>query len=128
MSYYTDWAKMTKAQHKSLDRLWKKRIKERDVVCQRPNCPNCHNEEGIKYLTPHHIVGRGNHAVKYDLKNGVLLCRGSHSMWAHCEDPFVRMNVYTFYVLFADMNYLETARHRQSKNDYNLIKIYLEEK
>ena len=117
---------MTKAQHKSLDNLWKKKIRERDKICQRPNCPNCFNEEGIKYLTPHHIVTRSNYALRYDLKNGVLLCRGSHGMWAHSEDPFDRREVDAFYREFADMDYLENARHRQSKNDYHAIKLYLE--
>jgi 5-methylcytosine-specific restriction endonuclease McrA len=118
---------MTKSEHKTLDRLWKKRIKERDICCRRPNCPYCANAIGIKYLTPHHIVSRTCHPLKYDLKNGILLCRGSHSMWAHCEDPFVRREVDTFYERFADMEYLQLKRHSQSKNDYNLIKLYLEE-
>ena len=117
---------MTKSQHRELGRLWKKRIKERDKICQRPNCPNCRNEEGIKYLTPHHIVSRTCHPLKYDLLNGILLCRGSHGMWAHSEDPFVRRDVDWFYQDVTDMEYLEATRHRQTKNDYNLIKLYLE--
>jgi len=117
---------MTKAQHKELDGLWKKRIKERDKVCQRPGCPYCFNAEGVKYLTPHHIVSRTCHPLKYDLENGVLLCRGSHGMWAHCEDPFIRRDVDDFYKQFANLDYLNIARHRQSKNDYMAIKLYLE--
>ena len=118
---------MTKKEHKECNILWKKRIRGRDKICQRPSCPNCHNQEGIKYLQAHHIVPSTNYALRYDLKNGVLLCRGSHGMWVHSEDPFIRLVVYHFYVHFADMEYLETARHRQSKNQYELIKLALEE-
>ena len=117
---------MAKTLLKECGDLWKKRIRERDKVCQRPGCPYCFNAEGIKYLTPHHIVSRTVWPLRFDLLNGVLLCRGSHGMWAHTEDPFIRRDVDDFYESLGNMDYLNIARHRQSKNDYHAIKLYLE--
>ena len=105
--------------------LWKKAIRKRDKVCQRTNCPNCYNAEGIKYLTPHHIVDRTCWPLRFDLANGVLLCRGSHKYWAHSDDPFIIEEVHEFYKSFTNWDYLKSAKHRQSKNDYNIIFMYL---
>ena len=30
----------------------------------------------------HHLIGRGHHATRYELANGMLLCRACHG-WAH---------------------------------------------
>ena len=119
---------MTKQQIKQLDAGWTKKIKERDKVCKRPNCPYCFNQEGIRYLQSHHIIPRRCWALRWDLKNGVALCRNSHFKWAENDDPEIRAEVNKWYDNTFDMKYLNMRKHNQSKNDYNLIKLYLEEK
>jgi hypothetical protein len=101
--------------------LWKKAINKRDKVCQRPGCPHCFNQPGVQYLQAHHIVKRTNWPLRYDLSNGVLLCRPSHKYWAHDDDPFIQEEVHEFYKKFTNWDYLKASKHRQSKNDYNLI-------
>lgn len=114
-----------KSKVKICDALWTEAIKKRDKVCKRPNCPFCFNQKGTGYLQSHHIVERTCWPLRYDIKNGVLLCRPSHKFWSHSNDPFVRAEVHKFYENFTDMKYLELARYRQSKNDYAAIEIML---
>lgn len=54
---------------RELDRLWKIRIRERDVKCRI-----CGSD---KVLQAHHIF-RKRMSVRFSLKNGILLCRGCH--------------------------------------------------
>jgi len=117
--------KKSKTIRKECDELWSEAIKKRDRICQRPNCPYCFNQEEMKYLQAHHIINRTCWALRYDLENGILLCRSSHYKWVHADDPFILIDVHEFYNEIADMEYLKITRHRQSKNDYQLIKLYL---
>ena len=114
-----------KSRIKTCDALWIEAIKKRDKICQRPDCPYCRNRKNARYLQAHHIVERTCWPLRFDLKNGVLLCRGSHFKWAHSNDPFVQDEVREFYESIADMKYLKLARYRQSKNDYAMIEIML---
>jgi len=72
---------MKKAESVKLDKLWKEAIHKRDVVCQvcgKESTPNAH-----------HVIGRRNHSVRWDLDNGIILCSGCHTMCnqsAH-QDP-----------------------------------------
>jgi len=52
------------------DDIWRKiiRSKIRCEVCGRPG------------NNPHHVIGRDNHAVRWDIRNGCLLCSGCHTM------------------------------------------------
>jgi len=54
--------------------LWGKIIKERDGH----RCQQCGQTQGL--LDPHHIIlkSRGN-APKFDIQNGVVMCRSCHS-------------------------------------------------
>lgn len=114
-----------KPMHEQCMELWKKAINKRDKICQRPNCPYCFNQPGAKYLQAHHIVERTCWPLRYDLNNGILLCRASHKFWAHSEDPFIREETIKFYKKLTNWEYLKICKHRQSKNDYNAIFIYL---
>ena len=105
--------------------LWKKAIKLRDKICQRPNCPHCFNQPDTKYLQAHHIIPRTCYSLRHDIKNGILLCRASHGFWAENTDPLTQKEVIKFYDKFVDMQYLESKRYQQTKLEYEAIKIYL---
>lgn len=62
---------MKKAEITKLDKLWKEAIKNRDVHCQL-----CGKSTS---LNSHHVIGRRNHSVRWDLDNGILLCAGCHT-------------------------------------------------
>lgn len=55
------------------DRLWAKKVKERDCACRY-----CNSDE--KGLSAHHIRVRQHQSTKYDVENGLLLCRSCHSL------------------------------------------------
>lgn len=80
---------MTKPEIKKLDKLWRDAIKSRDEVCQVCG--------GTSYLNAHHIIGRRNRNVRWDLDNGILLCSGCHTFKtesAH-QDPAWFMEWFT---------------------------------
>lgn len=59
----------TKRMSDKLDSLWSKLI--RSVG----RCEYCHSTEN---LNAHHIFGKRNHSVRWDLDNGVCLCVSHH--------------------------------------------------
>lgn len=72
---------MKKLEIKKLDKLWREAIHARDGKCQV-----C---ESTSALNAHHVIGRRNHSVRWDLDNGILLCAGCHTfknLSAH-QDP-----------------------------------------
>ena len=100
---------------KQCDKLWSEKIKER----AGRKCEVCGN---TKYVQAHHIIPRTNYALRHDLENGVALCRKHHLYWAHKD----ALDFGLWIAEIRDIEYLQMTRHRQTKNDYGLIKLYLE--
>ena len=100
---------------KRCDDLWAEAVKKRaDNKCER-----CGKD---KVQAAHHIIPRTNYALRYDLENGVSLCHpGCHIYWAHKD----ALAFYEWIKDKRDLKYLESRRYSQSKNDYQLIEIYL---
>jgi hypothetical protein len=89
---------------KKLDTLWSQKIRSIG------HCEVC-GETG--YLNAHHIIGRLNKIVRWDLKNGVCLCSGCHT--------FRRLSAHQDSLWFDDWlkkhkpkvaEYLKTKRHK----------------
>jgi hypothetical protein len=55
-----------------LDKLWREAIHSRDKFCQV-----CHQTESR--LNAHHVIGRRNQNLRWELQNGILLCAGCHT-------------------------------------------------
>ncbi len=53
-----------------LDKAWSR------AILSKGKCEICGKKES---LNAHHIVGRRNLALRWDLKNGVCLCAGCHT-------------------------------------------------
>ena len=109
---------MAKGKVKECDDLWKAKVKER----AGGKCEKCGKD---KYVQAHHILPRTYWGARFDLENGVALCRSCHILnkdSAHKD----ALGFSKWIATKRDVDYLESIRHRQSKNDYNLIKIYLE--
>ena len=62
---------MKKVEIKKLDKLWREAIHKRDVVCQVCGANTTPNA--------HHIIGRRNHSLRWDMENGIILCSGCHT-------------------------------------------------
>jgi hypothetical protein len=64
-----------------IDRLWAKRIRERDTTCR-----SCNSD--APGLSAHHIRVRQHTATKFDVQNGILLCRSCHSLQKFRPEKF----------------------------------------
>ena len=100
---------------KQCDNLWSSKIKER----AGGKCEVCGKD---KYVQAHHVIPRTCYALRHDLENGVALCRKHHLYWAHKD----ALDFTEWVRTIRNVPYLNAARHRQSKNDYHAIKLYLE--
>lgn len=74
--------KLTTLRRKA-DKLWSERVRELHGF----KCPICNfthgtlNKKGNKiYLNSHHIEGRKNWALRFDILNGIALCPGHHDL------------------------------------------------
>jgi len=63
---------MTKKEINILDRIWSFAVKERDnFTCRYTNCSN-------KNVDSHHIIKRQFRTLRWDLDNGLTLCKSHH--------------------------------------------------
>lgn len=87
---------------------------------------------GNTILTAHHIVGKPNLRLRYELENGICLDNGSeHIFGVHNKfDPTIAKH-YQDQIIEKigkeKYNYLLSLRTTISKNDFKTIKIYLEQ-
>ena len=109
------------AKHKSklkiCDDLWKLVIRKR----ANNHCEYC-NVYRPKNLHTHHIIPRTCYPLRHDIENGIALCLRHHLYYAHKD----MIGFYNFIKDKRDLDYLESRRHSQTKNDYEMIRIYLE--
>jgi len=108
-------------QKKDCDILWSKIVKKKGA------CEVCGKKLN---LNSHHIVGRKNLTLRFDLRNGCCLCAGCHKFYqqsAH-EDPlwfadWVKQN------RPSDYAYLQEQRNKKTLSiDYISLKSELENK
>lgn len=97
------------------DILWGEIIRKRAGY----KCEKC---DGTNVIQAHHIIPRTCWALRFDLINGISLCKQHHLYWAHKDalafEEWVRTK--------RDLDYLKLNRHRKTNKDYQLLKIYLE--
>ena len=109
--------KKQKSPRKLCDELWAEKVKKRANGC----CEKCFS---TNHLSAHHIYPRTIYALRYDLQNGVALCKRCHLYWAHKN----ALEFVDWIKTIRNIEYLESRRHSQSKNDYKLIEIMLKQK
>ncbi len=117
MGYFKD----KKSIIKIIDNLWSKIIKAKGK-CEFKNCRK------ERYLNSHHIISRSNKTLRWDLKNGVCLCAGHHTLLTNSAHK----NPIEFLEQMKEkrgQEWYDTLRLRAaviSKNlDYKLIKLEL---
>jgi len=63
---------MNKKEKTRLDKLWSHYVRQRTTdTCERCGKPG---------NNPHHIIGRRNLSVRWDVENGINLCSGCHTL------------------------------------------------
>jgi len=86
------------------DKLWGKRIHERDQ-----SCVVC----GSEPAQAHHIIGRKNYRLRWELDNGVLLCPKHHTF----DTKFSAHQTPTLFGEWFEENYPE--RHQFLRDHVN---------
>jgi len=111
----------TKLSRKSLkkkcDKLWS------EIIKSGGNCEIC----GKHTKDPHHVIGRKNYVLRWDLRNGVRLCFQHHTggnLSAH-NDPFWFKNWFKK-ARPEDYEYLLKKKNEVWDKDYNKVLEYLE--
>jgi len=100
--------KLEKREIKKKDQEWRERIKARDnnecVICKRKEFLDCH-----------HILPRENLSTRWNLNNGLLLCKKHHKF---SREISPHKNPYIFFIWF------RKNRPRQSKALYQKVKHF----
>lgn len=60
---------MKKSEIKKLDKKWSQ------IIRSKGKCEVCNADAN----NPHHIIGRRNYTLRWDIRNGCLLCSGCHT-------------------------------------------------
>ncbi len=61
---------MNKKEIKKYDKMWSELVLRKYL-----HCPHCGKNEA---MSPHHIIKRRKYSTRWDLRNGIGLCRGCH--------------------------------------------------
>lgn len=104
---------MKKADIKKLDKIWSEKIRSKE------RCEICNKSDG---LNSHHIIGRRNFTLRWELANGACLCSGCHvfnRLSAHQDplwfDEWLDKNRYE------DVQYLRDQRNIVKKQTYEEV-------
>ncbi len=110
---------------KELDTLWSKAVKLR----AGGRCEICGKEYGIN---SHHVIGRVNYNLRWDLRNGVALCISHHKfgVFSAHENPIYFMSWFKKHRP-EDYEYIKNPEFTKFKtwyiSDYEEIKAKLKE-
>ena len=97
---------------KACDIAWSKAVKVRDDY----TCQMCGSVSG---LNSHHIIGRINYSLRFDLKNGITLCASCHKF-----DRYSAHNNPLYFAVWFEKHYPENYEYLLTKK--NIIAKYLD--
>ena len=114
----------TKSPHKLLERecsaLWAKAVKLR--AGNRSEMSG--KAEG---LHAHHIAGKPNYRLRFELENGICLTAGEHFYVAHNTGRYEQFRSFVRLLRGHDIfERLERLRYDQCKSDLVMVRAYLE--
>lgn len=83
-------------------------------------------------LTAHHILGKSNNRLRFDLQNGICINNHTEHIWGvHCKNDPAKANYYyqkiINYIGKERKEYLDSIKVFKGKTDLRLTKIYLEQ-
>ena len=91
--------------NKKKDAEWSEAVKERDGH----KCVKCGK---TTYLNSHHIYSRSNHAIRWDLDNGIALCSGCHTMSSKFSAHKTPMLFYEFLLELKGQDFIDRLREK----------------
>ncbi len=110
---------------KRLDRLWSEITRSRNNgLCERCNSPA--NQA-------HHVIGRKNYNLRWDLRNGCLLCANCHWLQSYSAhvDPIGFIDEWFKFAREEDYKYLKAQKDKKINRtifDYEELEKHLKEK
>ncbi len=96
-----------------MDALWSKRVLERDFH----RCQFCFKAG----TDPHHIFSRKNLSTRWDINNGVCLCRECHDE-AHRNPKSAHIYLATFFPVYMELQ--EKSKVVVHYKNHDLLEIY----
>jgi len=91
-----------KAVTRQADMLWSRLVRERRSICEYPDCH-------MRSTEAHHLISRASTGTRWNLLNGVALCREHHELVQHNR---VRNDELALWLLGYDgWSWLQQARH-----------------
>jgi len=120
-----------KSVKKQCDDLWTLIIKTRAGFKSELSGKEGRQIGGNTVLTAHHIFGKSNNRLRYDLKNGICLDNHSEHIWGvhNRNNPPLAYGIHEQILKKIGKEtekYLQSIRQFKGKVDLKLIKIYLE--
>ena len=130
---YSLWRK------KEADKMWSLAVRLRDgrcLICGKVGLPRKSDGLRVKGLDAHHLVGRSNLNYRFDLENGITLCKYHHNCDDHiaahgANDVTARFMDWlgsTEHILWFEDN--RDYRHAAKPNyldEYNRLKVIVDE-
>ena len=117
---------MAKSLKKQCDDLWAEIIKKKAGYKSELSGKEGRQIDGEFVVCAHHIGGKANYRLRYELNNGICLTNGEHSFGVHnanrAEDYRERIKAVKGDDIYKRMFVL---KHQQSKTDLKLVKIFL---
>ena len=105
---------------KQLDDLW------RDVVKARA-CYKSEYRPAEGYLCAHHIDGKPNHRLRWELKNGICLTCGQHNYIFHVQGRAAEARRFAMKVRGITEDWLTLLRREVGGTDRFAVKLYLQQ-
>ena len=121
-----------KSLKKECETLWTEIIKRR--AGYKSELSGVHGKQigGETILTAHHIFGKPNYRLRYDLRNGICLDNHKEHIWGvhNKNNPSLANEYYNKilrYIGSETEEYLKSLMRFNGKTDLKLTKIYLEQ-
>ena len=113
---------------KQCDEIWSMKIRESTHFTSEYSGKEYDKDSGI-YLCVHHLIGKPNYRMRYELLNGICLTLGEHKWIAHHtgrqEDFRKRVKEIKGDDIFDRLDEMYRMSMRE-KSNIRLIKLYLE--
>ena len=103
-----------KTQKRKADKLW------REIIHAKGSCEIC----GEPGENAHHVIGRKNHTLRWDIRNGCFLCYKCH--YKSHEDILEFVGWFQTFRT-SDYNYLMQKKNEIWDLDYDKVLQYLKE-
>ena len=117
-----------KSMKKVCDEFWSIVVKQRAGDRSEYSGKAYDKEKGV-YLCAHHLIGKPNYRMRYELSNGFCLTLGEHAFTAHNAD---RLEAFRKVIkskrgddIYEQLNMMYKMSMR-GKTDLGLVKLYLE--